>query len=67
MGRRNESGDDRMERLRLTVIAGLVPATHRKPMLIAVGNRVYGPTLQTDEDQGNRQPELISAKEAALD
>jgi hypothetical protein len=51
-----------MERLRLIVIAGLVPATHRKPMLIAVGNRVHGPTLQTDEDQGNRQPELISAK-----
>jgi len=29
-----------MERLRLIVIAGLFPATHRKPMLIAVGNRV---------------------------
>jgi len=51
-----------MGRLRLIVIAGLVPATHRKPKLIAVRNRLYGPTLQTDEDQGNRQPELISAK-----
>src|SRR4029450_5044836 len=51
-----------MERLRLIVIAGLVPATHRKPKLIAVVNRVYGPTLQTDRRPGhaiirNRQPQ----------
>src|SRR6266540_2307924 len=46
MGRRNKSGDDRMERLRPIVIAGLVPATHRKPTLIAVGIRVHDPTLQ---------------------
>ncbi len=48
MGRRNKSGDDRMERLRPIVIAGLVPATHRKPTLIAVGIRVHGRTLQKE-------------------